>query len=106
MKNYVAIMLYQSSSDSLDYETLYQETFVEVMAADEKSANTALQELAKRREVSYKNEAGEQITWSLIKIVDRAEVLEETPEENVRELYARHFKDFDAYKKMESLIND
>lgn len=106
MNKYIAIMLFKASSDDPEHKALYQENIVEVTAQNETSASKAIKELATLRETSYLNDEGHKITWSLKQIVDMTEVLECEAENSVRELYARHFTDFESYKKVDSLVND
>lgn len=98
MTIYIGLVLNKATSDVKTRTPLYQEVTVEVKAFDEASARQAIEAHAKRRETSYQNEAGDTITWTFEKIIDVSAVLEENFTDGVRDLYARHFKDLEAYK--------
>lgn len=61
----------------------------------------------KNESVSYTNENGETITWSLHQVVDVNSVLDDdldTAEDGV-DLYARHFRNYEAYQSFEPLLS-
>ncbi|MGM0554773.1 MAG: DUF4288 domain-containing protein [Myxococcota bacterium] len=96
---YFAFVIEKSSSNAPDYEPLYMESAVLVRAASEKAARNKLEQSAGTH--SYENEFGETITWTLRKIVEVKSVLYDSLDE-ITELGARTFTDFDAYEKFES----
>ncbi|WP_339375920.1 DUF4288 domain-containing protein [Calothrix sp. NIES-2098] len=53
----------------------------------------------KNESVSYTNENGETITWSLQQVIDVNSVLYDDIDssEDVVDLYTRHFRNYDAY---------
>ncbi|MEA5622638.1 DUF4288 domain-containing protein [Nostoc sp. UHCC 0251] len=67
---YIAKILYKSSSDKPDYQPLYQESFVLIKAAFLEEAKVKALNYSKNETVSYTNENGEIITWSLQQVID------------------------------------
>ncbi|MFN6571580.1 MAG: DUF4288 domain-containing protein [Dendronalium sp. ChiSLP03b] len=104
---YIAIILYKSSSDKPDYQPLYQESFVLIKATSLESAKDKAWNHGKNESVSYTNENGETITWSLQQVVDVNSVLYDdfdSSEDGV-DLYARHFRNYKAYHSFEPLLS-
>src|SRR5579871_5708105 len=93
---YIAVVIYESSSNAQSYEPLYQECFFIVQAASEDQARQKALSHAQNAQTSYQNEQGETITWSLKTVVDVSAVLAQKLEDGA-ELYARHFRDYQAY---------
>jgi hypothetical protein len=102
---YIAVILYESSSDAPQYTPLYQECFVLIKAESLEEAHRKALNHAEAENVSYLNEKGETITWSLQQIVDVNSVLDEHLEDGA-ELYARHFRNYDAYRQFEELSRE
>ncbi|MCC5645249.1 DUF4288 domain-containing protein [Nostoc sp. CHAB 5824] len=104
---YIAVILYESSSDAPDYQPLYQEYFVLLKSSSLEKAKEKAISYAKKEEVSYKNENGETITWSLKKVIDVNSVLDdgfESASDGV-DLYARHFRNYEAYHSFEPFLS-
>ena len=97
---YIAVILYQSSADVLDYQPLYQEGFFLLKATSLEEAKKKALVYAKQQEVSYQNEAGETITWFFKQIVDVNSLLYNELEDGT-ELSARHFQNYEAYKQLD-----
>ncbi|GAA0338421.1 DUF4288 domain-containing protein [Streptomyces blastmyceticus] len=104
MSTYIAVLLCQSSSDAEDHVPLYQESFVLVTAQSEAQAREKAAAHGKALETSYENERGELITWRLRHVVDVGEVLDERLTDG-SELYARHFRNYAAYRSFEPLLS-
>ncbi|MEH2458346.1 DUF4288 domain-containing protein [Nostoc sp.] len=104
---YIAIILYKSSSDKPDYQTLYQESFVLIKAASLESAKAKALNDGKNESVSYINENEETITWSLQQVVDVNSVLDDNFDsaEDIVNLYTRHFRNYEAYHSFEPLLS-
>jgi Domain of unknown function (DUF4288) len=104
---YIAIILYKSSSDAPNYQPLYQESFVLIKAASLESAQAKALNHGKNESVSYTNEYGETITWSLQQVVDVNSVLYDNfdSSEDVVDLYTRHFHNYEAYQSFEPLLS-
>lgn len=100
---YVAVLLYESTSQSGDKAPLYEESFVLLHARDEQHARSKALEHARRSSTSYKNAEGALIHWSLKQIVDVSEVQGGRLDDGA-ELYSRHFRDLDAYRAFEPLL--
>ena len=101
---YIAIAIYESTSPDPEYPMLYEECFVLIKATSLEQAKDRAWELSKQQEHSYKNVAGSTITLSLKHIVDVASVLDEGFEDGT-ELYARHFRNYQAYCDFEPLLS-
>ncbi len=99
---YVAVVVYESASESPDYTPLYEECITLVKASSEDEARSKVETLGKNRGTKYMNVEGQEISWSLRNIIDINPMLEDSLGE-VTEIYARHFKNIDAYRKFEAL---
>jgi len=97
---YIAVILYESTSDVLSYQPLYQEGFILIKTNSLDSAKEKASAYAKGEEVSYKNEDEETIKWSVKQIVDVNSVLYDQIEDDT-ELYARHFHNYKAYQQLD-----
>ncbi|WP_339376819.1 DUF4288 domain-containing protein, partial [Nostoc sp. 106C] len=105
-EGYIAIILYKSSSDAPNYQPLYQESFVLIKAASLESAKVKALAHGKNESVSYTNENGETITWTLQLVLDVNSVLynDIDSSEDVIDLYTRHFRNYNAYQSFEPLL--
>jgi hypothetical protein len=102
---YMAVILYEAQSDTPDYEPLYEESFVLVGASTEDEAREKAAIHAQGQLSSYQNEFGETITWVVKQIVDVSPVLNSTIEDG-SELYARHFRNYQAYSAFEPMLSE
>ncbi|QYN16601.1 DUF4288 domain-containing protein [Amycolatopsis sp. DSM 110486] len=102
---YVAVVLYEATSDSPAYEPLYREDFVLVYAESEEAAREAVTRRVEGETGSHRNEQGELITLRCKRVVDVARALEDDLTHDA-DLYARHFRDFAAYRRFEPLMAD
>ncbi|GAB4205082.1 MAG: hypothetical protein Fur006_60820 [Coleofasciculaceae cyanobacterium] len=102
---YIAVILYESSSTKPEYKPLYQECFVLIKATSVEEAREKALSHASQEQVSYQNEKGDTITWSLKQVVDVNSVLYDEFDD-FTELYARHFRNYEAYRLFESLLSD
>ncbi len=89
MKEFVSVVLLETKNlktNSISYE----ETFLQVITNDFKDAEKKTLNYGKSCEMLYKNNLGEELRVSFIKVVDVNEVLRDKNERgNVRELYTR-----------------
>lgn len=102
---YIAVILYESSSTQPEYKPLYQECFVLIKATSVENAREKALSHASQEQVSYQNEKGDTITWSLKQLVDVNSVLYDEFDE-CTELYVRHFHNYEAYRLFEALLSD
>ncbi|WP_280435689.1 DUF4288 domain-containing protein [Nocardia carnea] len=102
---FIAITLYEFSSDAEGYQPLYREDVSLIYAESEEEARAVTAARFRSEAGTYKNEAGNNITVSPKEIVDVASALVDDLSEDC-DLYARHFRDFAAYSKMEPLLGD
>jgi hypothetical protein len=100
---YIAVIVYESSSDSPTYKTLYEECFVTIMAGSLDEAKQKAQVHGKKQNSSFKNSAGEQITWKLKSVVDVSPALYDAMGDGV-DFYSRHFRNYQAYESFEPLL--
>ena len=92
---YIAVVLYESSSDAPDDKPLYEECFLVVRAkSDEEARERAMQLVSAPH--SYKNQYGATITWSF-KEIERVQSVLSDELADGKELYARYFLDYGAY---------
>ena len=102
---YVAVLLYESSSDAPSYEPLYEECFVLIRASTQEEAEARARAHAQQNEQSYQNADGETIRWRPKRVIDVNAVLDDALVDGA-ELYARHFRDLEAYSRFEPLLSD
>lgn len=102
---YIAVILYETSSTALEYKPLYQECFVLIKATSFEEANEKALIQGRGQEGSYQNDRNETITWFLKQVVDVNSVLYDGFEDGT-ELYARHFRNYEAYRSFEPLLSD
>jgi hypothetical protein len=100
---YIAILLFESTSESGKKDPMYQESFVLLQAANEEEAHTQAREHGRRGCVSYESAEGETIQWTLKHVVDVSQILDDELKHG-SELYARHFKNYKAYYDFEPLL--
>lgn len=100
---YIAVLLYESTAESGDKEPMYEESFVLLQAANEEEARARALEHGRKQETRYVSMEGKTINWALKHVVDVSPVLEDELKDG-SELYARHFKDYDAYHAFEPLL--
>lgn len=100
---YVAVIVYQSTSASPNYTPLYEECITVVKADTAAEAKSKVEDLAKHRSTQYQNAAGQEIAWSLYQIIDISPMLADSFDA-VTEIYARHFRDIEAYGQFETLL--
>ena len=101
---YIAVLVYESSSSSPDYKTLFEESFMLIKASSLEEANQKAQEYANAHTYTFNNEVGDSITWKLKHIVDVNQVLYDVDLDGA-EIYARHFRNYQAYKEFEPLLS-
>lgn len=105
---YIAVVLFESSSNVADCKPLYEECFVLIKASSLEEAKEKTLAYSHGQEVSYQNENQETITWSLKQIVDINSVLYDEFNNNLNngtELYARYFRNYQAYCLFEPLLS-
>ena len=102
-KMFAAVLVYESSSAAAGYEPLYEETVTLISATSREHAAAKAGEFGAARQVSYLNEAGETITWSLKHLIDVCEVQDGLGDG--AEVYTRHFRDFQAYRTFETMLS-
>lgn len=106
LTSYVAIIVYESTSDSLQYQTLYQESFVLIKALCDESAQQEALHYAQQQQTTYKNEQQETISWTVKQIIDVSPLLVENVHfDNGSEIYARHFRNYQAYTSFEPFLS-
>lgn len=96
-KTYIAILLRVSTSDAPEFKALYEESFLLIEAANEKSAAVKAQAYG-TPEHKYVSAAGYNITTRLVEVVEVNEVLG-IVDDDITEIHSRYFHDYEAYKK-------
>lgn len=105
---YIALILFESSSNVPDRKPLYQECFVLIKANSLEEAKEKTLVYGREQEGSYQNENKEIITWSLKHVVDVNYILYDEFKNDLNngtELYARHFRNYQAYCLFEPLLS-
>ncbi len=101
---YVAVLVYESSSVSPNYQPLFEESFILMKASSVEEAQQKTQKYADAHTSTFQNESGDSITWKLKHIVDVNQVLNDIDLDG-SEIYARHFRNYQAYKDFETLLS-
>jgi len=101
---YIAVIVYEFSSDAPNYQPLYREDYVLVNASSDEDAKQKALQIAKQQEGTYKNGQGEDITLTLKHIIDVNPVLSEKFEHGA-DLYSRHFRNYQAYVAFEPFLS-
>jgi hypothetical protein len=94
---YIATIIYESSSDSADYEPLFEESLLAIKATSEEEAMSRVTEYVANSIHSYKNQYGETITWSFKQLERVQPALSDTLPDG-EEIFSRFFRDFAAYQ--------
>jgi hypothetical protein len=100
---YIAVLLYESSASDPAYKPLFEECFMLVRAESDEQARGRAEQHGRARETSFENVAGQTIHWRLKYVVDVSRVLSDALDDG-SELYARHFKSYEAYHAFEPLL--
>lgn len=102
---YIAITLFVFTSDAPGYVPLYREDTTLIYAESEEEARKLAEANFRSDEGTYQNEAGDTITVTPTAIIDVTASLTEDLSEG-GDLYSRHFRNFEAYSKWETLLDD
>lgn len=100
---FVAVILYESSSNTPNYEKLYEESFILLKAESLKEAEEKAEVVAQLEQSQYQNEFGETITWSMKQIIDVNWIGGSEPTDGAT-IYSRHFRNFMAYQQFEPYL--
>jgi hypothetical protein len=101
---YITVLLFGSTSDSDGYRPLYREDVTLLYAGSQQDAQRRAGEHGRGLETSFANDRGEQITWTLLEVVDVAPALEDKFDDDA-ELYSRHFRDVAAYRSFDPKLD-
>lgn len=100
---YVAVILYESWSPDPSYTPMYEECFALVRAESEEQARARAEQHSRAHETCFNNILGQEIHWKLKHVVDVSRVLSGTLDDGA-DIYARHFKSYEAYHAFEPLL--
>jgi hypothetical protein len=100
---YVAVLLHESSSPDPDYSPTFEECFVLLRAKNEDDARARAEQHGRASKTSFQNAEGQTIHWNLKHVVDVSPLLSDSLDDGA-ELYARHFKNYEAYRSFEPLL--
>ncbi|MGI5222377.1 DUF4288 domain-containing protein [Nocardia sp. CA-290969] len=101
---YIAITLFEFTSDAPDHVPLYREDVTLLYAESEEEARELAEANFRSDAGTYKNEAGDNITVTPTAVIDVVAALTDDLSEG-GDLYSRHFRDFEAYAKWETLLD-
>lgn len=102
---YIAITLFEFTSDAPDHLPLYREDVTLLYAESEKEARALVEEHFQKDAGTYKNEAGDTITVTPTAVIDVVAALIDDLSDG-GDLYSRHFHDFHAYSRWETMLSD
>lgn len=101
---YIAITLFEFTSDAPDYVPLYREDVTLLYAESEAEARELAEKNFRSDGGTYKNEAGYNVTVTPTAVIDVVAALIDDLSEG-GDLYSRHFRDFEAYSKWEPMLD-
>lgn len=101
-KWFAAVVITRSHSTSPTYRPLFEETTLLINATSSEDARGFALEWASDSAAVFTNEAGEEVEWSLDRVLDIKE-MNESPG-HLTEVYSRHFRDMAAYRRFEPLL--
>ncbi|MFE7747310.1 DUF4288 domain-containing protein [Nocardia sp. NPDC057455] len=102
---YIAITLFKFTSGAENYVPLYREDVTLIYAESEEEARELTEANFRSDAGTYENEAGDTITITPTAVIDVVAALTDDLSEG-GDLYSRHFRDFEAYSKMETLLDE
>ncbi|MGW0178226.1 DUF4288 domain-containing protein [Nocardia sp. NPDC003345] len=102
---YIAITLFEFTSDAPDHVPLYREDVTLLYADSEAQARELAEENFRSDGETYTSAAGYNVTVTPTAVIDVVAALIDDLSEG-GDLYARHFRDFEAYSKWEPMLND
>lgn len=101
---FAGVLVTRSSSDREGHTPLFEESVVVVSAASTAQATEKIQALAAAEtSSSYRAVDGGRISWQLLHVLDVQE-LQTAPDDGAT-VYSRHFRDYDAYRRFEPLLD-
>ncbi|MGW0248717.1 DUF4288 domain-containing protein [Nocardia goodfellowii] len=100
---FIAVLVFESKSDSANYKPLYREDTVLVYADSEEAARDIVLDRARAEEGSTTNAEGQTIALSLKHVVDVSPCLSDDLSRDA-DLYSRHFRDYASYVRAEPLL--
>lgn len=100
---FIASTLFKSISSNSQYKSLFEECFTLVKAYSLEEASEKIIRSAINKQSTFKNEKGEEISWTFIKLNDINNILYDISFEEGDEIdiYSRHFTDIELYEKHE-----
>ena len=101
MNHYVAIVLWQAQHGD-GAESLYSEEIHLLQASSLAQAEQQLHTRLTAQQTSYRNAAGEQVTWTVRQVLDIQPFLADATTDAV---YCRHFRNWAAYQAFEPLLD-
>ena len=99
--NYICVSIHEASSDAKNHAPLYEERLTLIKAGSREEATRKAQQIVRMATHSYKNEAGQTISWTCRRIVEVTEVIDNSLSDGA-EIYGRYFRDFDEYERFEA----
>lgn len=102
---YIAITLFEFTSDAPDYVPLYREDVTLLYADTEAEARELAEKNFRSDAETYKNEAGYNVTVTPTAVIDVVAALIDDLSEG-GDLYSRHFRDYESYSKWEPMLNE
>ncbi|MGL5877438.1 MAG: DUF4288 domain-containing protein [Xenococcaceae cyanobacterium] len=101
---YIAVVLFDSSSNAPDYQPLYEECFILIQANSLEEAREKALLYSRQQECSYQNQNQDTISWTCKQIIDVNSVLY-ADFDDITEIYARHFRNYEAYCQFEPFLS-
>jgi hypothetical protein len=101
---YIAILLFESTVDSPGEPPLYREDIALLHAESLETARAAARAHGEGGATSYLNAAGQRVTCALKHVVDVNRLLYDDLDGDV-DLYSRHFRGYDEYRRFEPRLS-
>jgi hypothetical protein len=100
---YFSALILEQAILADDSPELYCENVVIFEADSIEEARIAAEEYGNTQAHSYFNQYGQQVSWSLVRVVDVQEMFDQ-PIKHASEVYSRFFRNLDDYVRFEPLM--
>ena len=104
-ENYICVSVHERGSDALDASPLFEERITLIKAGSKDEAIQKASQLVGQARHTYKNEAGDTITWTCRRIVDVVEMVDVAFIDGA-EIWGRYFRDLAEYERFEAHCMD
>jgi hypothetical protein len=102
-KNYICVSVHEATSDAPDFPPRFEERLNLIKASSMKEATEKAAQIVGQARHTYKNEAGETITWTCRRIYHVVDMFDNALTDG-GEIYSRGFWDMAEYERFEAHV--